>query len=284
VGDCPTSEAIAQTVDNLIPHPPEDALRRTADVGVTDSGETYKVRLMVEGKAHARVYRDLGRDCAQRARVVAVFIVLTLMPPELLVEVPPEPPPPSSPPPPVVAQPPPPPPAPPWRLALAVAGVVDLAPAVLDAPSTVSPGAELRASIARRRFATELGLGLQPHADFSLAGLNARQRRVPFDVSVAVRQPLRAVQLGAAVGVAGAVFDVEAQNLPITSGGTRVDLGGRAAVEIRFASATGRFAAFAGAHGLFFPKRYELTTTPSGVVGHTPALWFGANLGAALAF
>jgi len=283
VGDCPTPEAIAQTVDSLIPHPPQDALRRTAEVGVTDSGETYKVRLVVEGKTHVRAYRDMGRDCAQRARVVAVFIVLTLMPPELLVEVPPEPPPlPPPPPPPVVA--PPPPPPPPWRFSLAVAGVVDVAPAVLDAPSTVSPGAELRASIAKRRFATELGLGLQPQSNFSLAGVNARQRRVPFDVSVAVRQPLRAVQLGAAVGVAGALFDVEAQNLPITSGGTRLDFGARGAVEIRIASTSGRLAAFVGAHSLFFPKRYDLTATPSGVVGHTPAIWFGANAGAAMAF
>jgi hypothetical protein len=284
VGDCPTADAIAQTGDNLVPHPPPEALRRTAEVGVTDGGETYRVRLVVEGKTYVRAYRDVGRDCAQRARVVAVFIVLTLMPPELLVEPPPEPP--AAPSPPIVVAPPPTPVAPPpsWRFALGVAGVVDMAPAVLDAPSIVSAGAELRASIAKRRFATELGLGLQPQSDLTVAGLNARQRRVPFDVSVAVRQPVRATQLGAAVGIAGAIFDVEAQNLPITSGGTRLDLGGRVALEVRLASASGRIAAFAGAHALLFPKRYELTTAPSGIVGHTPAFWFGANLGAAMAF
>lgn len=286
VGECPTPEAIAQTVDGLIPHPPADALRRKADVAVTDAGDSYRVHLVVEGKTHVRVYRDVGRDCAQRARVAAVFVVLTLMPPELLVEPLAEPPvaPPPPPPPVVVAPPAPVVPPPRWRFALAVAGVVDVAPAVLDAALIVSPGAELRASITKQRLAAELGLGIQPRSDFSVAGVDTRQRRVPFDVSVAVRQTLRAVQLGAALGIAGAIFDVDAQNLPVTSGGTRLDLGARLAAELRIASASGRVAGFLGAHALYFPKQYELATTPSGVVAHTPAFWFGATFGAAIAF
>ena len=69
------------------------------------------MRLTVSNTQRVRVYRDVARDCEQRARFAAVFVVLTLMPPELLIETPkllaaeppsPEPAPPE-PPPPVVA-------------------------------------------------------------------------------------------------------------------------------------------------------------------------------------
>jgi hypothetical protein len=288
VGDCPGADAIAQTVETLIPRRAIPAPRRGAGVNVADQGESYKVQVMVEGTIHTRLYRDVGRDCAHRARVAAVFVVLTLMPPELVMESPPAPsPPPLVAPPPAVVTAPQPPAAqrPAWRTSLALAGVLDVAPAVLDAPSIVSPGGELRVGLQKGRLAGELGFGIQPGAGFSLAGLNVRQRRVPVDVSVVFRQPLRgAIELGAAAGLAGAVFEVEGLDAPVRGEGTRIDLGARGAVEIRVAGASRRFAAFIGAHAIYFPRSYALATTPTGVVGHTPSLWIGGRLGAALSF
>ena len=155
---------------------------------------------------------------------------------------------------------------------------------MLDAPSIVSPGAELRIALQKGRLAGELGLGAQPSASFSLAGVSAQERRLPIDVSLAFRQPVRALEFGAAAGIAGAVFEAEGVNPARPLGGTRIDLGARAAVELRIASASRRLAAFVGAHALYFPRQYELAVIPAGVVGHTPALWIGGRLGAAVSF
>jgi hypothetical protein len=287
VGDCPGGEAVAQIIDTLIPRRAIPASRRGVEVSVVDQGDGYKVQMVVEGVTHARLYRDAGRDCAQRARVAAVFVVLTLMPPELLIESPPAPtPPPSLPPPPVVVAPrkavv----PSPAWRSSLALAGVLDVAPAVLDAPPVVSPGAELRLAVQKGRLAGELGVGVEPRAGFSLGGVDVQQRRLPVDVSLAFRQPLRgALELGAAAGVAGALFAVEGLNTPVRGEGTRIDLGARVAFELRLSSASRRIAAFVGGHAIYFPRSYELATTPAGVVGHTPSLWIGGRLGASVSF
>jgi len=287
IGDCPAADAVAQTIETLIPRRAIPAPRRGAEVNVADQGDSYKVQVVVEGVTHTRLYRDVGRDCAHRARVAAVFVVLTLVPPELLMESPPAPPPPPLVPPPVIVAAPPPPPvqAPAWRLSIALAGVLDVAPAVLDAPSIVSPGAEVRLALQKRRLAGELGFGVQPGAGFSLAGVNVRQRRIPIDASLAFRQPVhRAVELGAAAGVAAAVFEIEGVNPPVRGEGTRVEVGARAAVELRVVTRSRRLAAFIGAHAIYFPRSYELATTPAGVVGHTPSLWVGGQLGAALSF
>ncbi|HEY7374573.1 MAG TPA: hypothetical protein VIF57_20590 [Polyangia bacterium] len=290
IGDCPGADAVAQTIEVLIPRRAIPAPRRGAEVNVADQGDSYKVQVVVEGTTHTRLYRDVGRDCAYRVRVAAVFVVLTLVPPELLMESPPAPPPPppALPPPLVVAAPPPPPRlflAPAWRPSLALAGVLDVAPAMLDAPSIVSPGAELRLALHKGRLAGELGFGVQPGAGFSLAGVSVRQRRIPMDASLAFRQPVRgAVELGAAAGVAGAVFEIEGVNPPVRGEGTRVELGARAAVEVRIVTPSRRLAAFIGAHAIYFPRSYELATTPAGVVGHTPSLWVGGQLGASLSF
>jgi hypothetical protein len=272
-GDCPSPDAVTSTIQSLIPQHLADVARRD--------------RVVAEGRTNVRVYRDVGRDCAYRARVAAVFIVLTLMPPEVLMESPPPPPPaaPPAPPPPAPIPPaPPPPPAPRSRISLQLAGVVDVAPAIQDAASTVSPGAELRIGLQRRRLAGEIGLGVQPRADFALVGVDARQRRFPFDLSLVFRQPVRAIELGVAVGIAGAIFSAEGTNSFIRSGGTRLDLGARAAVEIRVGGPSRRFGAFASAHALYFPRQYELVATPSGVVGLTPALWVGASAGVSVSF
>lgn len=288
VGDCPGAEAVAQIVETLAPRRAIPAPRRGAEVSVADQGDSYRVQVVVEGTPHARRYRDAARDCAYRARVAAVFVVLTLMPPELLMDSPAAPPvaPPAVLPPLAVAAAPPAlvqPPA--WRPSLTLAGVLDLAPALRDAARIISPGAELRFALQHGRIAGELGLGVQPSAMFSLAGVDVRQRRVPVDLSLALRRRLRgAFALGAAAGIAGAIFSVEGVNTAMRETGTRVDLGARAAVEVRVASPSDRWAAFIGGHVLCFPRPYELATTPAGVVGRSPFIWIGARLGASLSF
>jgi hypothetical protein len=276
VGACPLAEGVATTIEGLIPQHVTEVSRRDPKISVADMGHSYRVNVLADGVLHVRVYRDVGRDCAHRARVTAVFAVLTLMPPEVMLESPPLPPAPTPPP---LISPPPPVPLPSWRVSLAVAGVTDVAPAVLGAPSSLSAGGEIRIAVRRHRVAAELGLGFQPSSEFALAGLSARQQRLPLDISVAFRQPVRAIELAAAVGVATAVFHVAGVDPPVTTGGTRIDLGIRAGAEVRIGRAPRSVAAFVGLHALYFPRQYELVATPAGVVGRTPSLWIGANAG-----
>lgn len=93
-GSCPSADTIWTAMATLVPKGALDALPRSASVDVADLGETYRVRLTTGNNQRVRVYRDLARDCEQRARFAAVFVVLTLMPPELLIDSPPKLPPP----------------------------------------------------------------------------------------------------------------------------------------------------------------------------------------------
>jgi len=111
-GTCPDQAAVAAAIGALVPRGVA-ALPEAAQVRLIDLGETYRVEARSDSAARTRTFRDPTRDCDQRARFAAVFIVLTLLPPELALGVEPEPPPkpPTAlgPPPPQ----PPPPPAPP---------------------------------------------------------------------------------------------------------------------------------------------------------------------------
>src|SRR5262245_46557131 len=85
-GACPEGAAVTAAIGALLPQGGLDSLPRSASAEVSDLGETYRATVRLEGRTWVRVYRDLARNCEQRARFAAVFIVLTLVPPELLVE------------------------------------------------------------------------------------------------------------------------------------------------------------------------------------------------------
>jgi len=271
-----------------VPRSAVEALPPSTRVEVDDLGESYRVTLMsADRKERTRLYRDASRDCDQRARFVAVFIVLTLMPPELLAELPVKAPPPPPPPAPVptvvaVAAPPARPPTRAFRLEASAA--MDFAPAIADAPSIASPGVEFRLSAGRRTLGVTAGVGVQPSSSFSVAGLDAHQLRVPFDVGARARLGAGPVELGVELGAAAAVFHASGVNPATPAGGTRLDVGARAAVALRFARPTTRIAPVIGVHALYFPKPYEIETVPGGVLGHMPSLWLGATAGASMSF
>ncbi|HZL19658.1 MAG TPA: hypothetical protein VFG23_18130, partial [Polyangia bacterium] len=92
-GECPAAASIWADVEAIVP---TDNLSRvtSATIEVTDLGDSYRVHIVGQGVERARVFRDLERDCDHRARFVAVFVVLTLLPPDFVVEAKPDPPPP----------------------------------------------------------------------------------------------------------------------------------------------------------------------------------------------
>ena len=275
-GACPSLEMISAAVAALIPNGGLDSLPRSAAVEVFDLGDSYRVEVVAESVLRVRVFRDVGHDCEQRARFAAVFIVLTLLPPELVIDVQPPPPTSSSPPlqpvAPVVE-------TPPRRFRLEMGAVLDLAPAFFDAPQIIAVGGELRIA---RRFGTlagVLGLGLEPRASFAKDGLLGRESRTPLELGLRVPWPLGAWELDGEAAIAAAIFHAEGLDTSTPQQGTRLDLGARLGLQARLGRPSSRAVPFVGVHALVFPRPYQIATTPQGSLGSMPALWLGATLG-----
>ena len=92
----------------------------------------------------------------------------------------------------------------------------------------------------------------------------------------------RAVTFAADFGLAGAVFHLSGVATAGSAAATRFDLGARAALLARFGAATARLAPLVGLHVQAFPRPYDITLTPQGMLGRTPALWLGATVGLAI--
>jgi len=287
-GVCPNPEALWAAISSLVPGKELDRLG-AAKVEVSDLGDTYRVAVSAKGIDRLRVYRDLGHDCDHRARFAAVFIVLTLMPPDVLIEKappPPEPAPPPPPPPPSLPPPPPPPkplppPPKPRRLRLELAALVDLAPRTADPWGRVF-GGQLRLAPGPRRFGAVAAVGAAAGA-IDFGALHATLLRLPFDLGV--RIPIaaaRALDLAADVGLSGAVFRATAQGTSDPQSGTRLDLGGRVGLVLHHGQPRARLSELVGLEAEVYPRTYDVTLLPQGMVGQTPAFWCGATLGLAV--
>ena len=276
-GSCPDERAVDRAITALIPRGVA-ALPESSAVSVEDSGETYRVDVKSDSVARARLFRDASRDCEQRARFAAVFIVLTLLPPELAfaVQAPPLPPPP--PPPVVVATPPAPPPAP-RRLRLEAGVLAEAAPAVAVSVSMLALGGELRAAYRLGPIAATIGVGFELRIGFSIGGLDGRELRVPVDVGARMQRAAKSVEIAGELSLVAAPFHAEGLDTAKPTSGTRLDVGARAGGVLRFAGPRTRLAPFLGLHAVLFPWPYELSTTPAGGLGTTPVLWLGATAG-----
>jgi hypothetical protein len=283
-GVCPGAETVWGALATLVSRDRLYSLPGgTPQIEVADLGDSYRVRVVAASSRRERVYRDLTRDCEQRARFAAVFIVLTLMPPELLVERPPE----------AIASPPSPAlPSPPTALGrqpsqrpirIEVGALMDLAPPLRSAPEMMSLGGELRVSIGSSLVAGVLAVAVLPRTTFTVAELRGRQDRIPIDVGVRLRRVLRVVELAVDVGLMGAILRVEGISPTTPKQETGFDLGGRLGVGLRLGRGA-RVAPVVGIHCAFFPSPYQLATTPQGVLGNTPSLWLGATVGLSAAF
>ncbi|MFL5307623.1 MAG: hypothetical protein ACJ8F1_20555 [Polyangia bacterium] len=274
-GTCPDERAVDRAIIALIPRG-VGALPESAAISVEDLGETYRVDVKSDSVARGRLFRDASRDCEQRARFAAVFIVLTLLPPELAfaVQAPPLPPPP----PPVAVTPPPPPP-PARRLRLEAGVLAEGAPAVAASASMLALGGELRAAYRFGLVAATLGVGFEPRISFSIGGLDGHELRVPVDAGVRIQRAAGAVELAGELSIVAAPLHAQGLNTAMPTSGTRLDVGARAGALLRFAGPRTRLAPFLGLHAVVFPWPYEISATPAGGLGTTPVLWLGATAG-----
>ena len=287
-GTCPNAEAISAAIASIVPAKDLDRFASSARAEVSDLGDTYRVSVTAKGQGQGisrlRVYRDLAHDCDHRARFAAVFIVLTLMPPDVLLDALPPPPPPAPPPPPPPPHPTvvlPPPPLAARRVRLEVSFLADFAPRA-GSPLASALGGELRVAPGPRHLGPVVAVGIAAGA-IDFGSLSASEVRLPFDLGL--RLPLvtrAALDLVADVGVTGAVFRDKGKDTPDPQAGTRLDLGARAGLVMHAGRLSDRLLGVAGVHVEAFPRPYDVTLTPQGTVGHTPAFWVGGTLGLAV--
>jgi hypothetical protein len=276
---CPAPAAVWAALGTLLP--PDrlaESVRvstgRLIPVEIVDLGAAF--RLIVAGRV--REYRDELRDCADRARIAAVFIALAIDPAGILAT--PQPPPPS-PPPSVAETAPPPSPEPPRRpaaqLSIGATGVAGLGP---DA-QIVQPGISLRLSVGRGRIAIAGGATALLPVDATVGGVALDHGRVPADLGLRLQRSGRRTEAYGELGVLVAVVSERAVDLAMARGQTSIEIGARGALGLRLAPSS-RLAPFGALVAELIPNPAEVFALPQGAAGHTPRVWIGATVGVSL--
>jgi hypothetical protein len=264
---CPSTSAVWANVASLIGHERLPQVEPPASLVTHDLGERYVVA--IGERRHE--YVDAARDCTQRAQVAAVFVALTLVPPEFLLPASPAP----------SAPPPSPPAREPWlRVELGPSlGVV-----VHDADDVHAVlGGALRVAVGGGRVVAVGGAGASLPTTSTLGGVHVREQRVPFDLGVRVRWRRPAAPLPWELGLeAGGVVTALRINRVGGAATTVADWGARAGAILSLGNR--RLVPFVGvfADMSFAPRPVALV--PDGPVGHASWLRTGVTAGVAWRF
>lgn len=283
VGACPSVEEVISELRELMPDATLDASADAeGDVRVVDHVDTFSVQV----RGQRRRFRDQKRDCTERARHVAVVTVLVVDPlhvPNHVVSSAEEEPEPAEKPPEPRPAPPPPPAPPPAKRASFDLSLGPLAQVAIhsDAESSTQAGG----LGLRLRYGSAIGVtlgvaGLLP-TSLHFAEADARATWLPMDLGLSLARRTGDWEASAELGAVAALLFVEGQALDATQQATRVELGGRLGVQVRY-WASERAGIYAGMSGTWFPKPYSLEVQGVGVVGETPSGWIGGSLGAVL--
>jgi hypothetical protein len=265
VGQCPARDAVLAA---LRPVFGDEALRATPGVSrVSDLGDRFEV----VARGQSRQYADAARDCAERARVAAVFITLAVKPPMFAVRAE------AGPPGLVEAR------EPGGSAASPVVWARFGAGARVDGgsgggPTAVTSGVELHGALGRGSLGVVASAGILAPIESRLSSVVVRQQRFPCAVAVVGRRALGQLEGAASAGVALVPFTLRAQGLASPRPATRVDAGARLAFQLRLLRASW-LSPFAEIHAEYFPRSYAVDVDPVGNVGATGRLWLGAALG-----
>lgn len=300
---CPSREATSVAVRALLKPSHVDTAGIETQFDVHDFGDHYAVTV----KGRRREYSDDERNCAKRAHVAAVFIALTLAPPDIPLPEQPEPASapraaspsaspsaaPSSPAasaavsaaPPAAVSPAPlaprlapansnPTPPSPWSIQVELGALARAAPR--SDGSQAALGAELRWSVLRGLWGLTLGAAVTTPSTLELASVRVRESRIPFDLGL--RHDLRLLNLQGSLelGLAAALIRLRQEDLLGAQTETRLELGARAAGRLALSS---RIAPYLSVFTEVFPFPHELAAEPRGAIGRTSPLWLGASLG-----
>lgn len=280
VGSCPSAEDVADALTPLVK--PDFRFPADARARVVDHGDRFAVSV----KGQTGVYLDTVRDCAERARVSALFIALTLNPPQIQSverDAPPRKPTPveeTKPPRQTSVAPATAPKSSTWSQL--EAGARFDGPVKGGVPATLGAGLEVRASLGTGRVGAVLGVAVLAPVTWDVAGVLVQEQRFPGHLALRLRWPSPRVTLALDLGVAATVFTIRAPELAGESNSVRLDVGPRAALTARFAT-LGGLSPYFGAHLEYFPHAYRLNVDPSGKLGATPQAWVGMSLGVSFA-
>lgn len=276
---CPDPRTVWLALSALIgPEKLEDRLRTLPDTGgprvtVADLGTAFRVH----AGGQSREYRDESRDCANRARLAALFVALTIDSVEqtAVAKVGP-----SLPVPPIVRAP--------------VNGPVDSPPrqrsvhlemgvdGQVGVPSTAAPGGLLRVTWGTGRLVMLGGLRATLPMDATMAGVRVRQWRAAVDVAARVRwSEDRPVSPFAELGLVTARLFARAPDLATSDERTGTELGILAGAGMSFRRRTWG-APFLLLEAEIDPDPPTFSALPIGSLGRTPYVWLSATAGLSL--
>jgi hypothetical protein len=272
---CPTRDAVAAAVSSAVAHlrPGLDPL--PSDFRIVDLGDAFEVT----AGGQAQQYADAARDCAERARVAAVFVALALNPPSLALPPAPAPAPAVGPGP---VQPIEPPPArrQSW---ISVGLAARLDGAVGGGANTTggtSAGGEIEVALGRGSIGVEATAGVVTSTETAIGSVRVGERRFPCSLSAALRRRTTAhLEVRAGLGLSLTPLTLRGQGLDSTLPVTRLDVGARLAIELRVVELA--LAPFASLHLEYFPRTYDIAVDPLGDIGTTAPFQIGLSLGMA---
>ena len=274
-GVCPSQAAVWAELGTLVPR--DRFAARLVEVEgagpaieLADLGASYRVT----AAGRVRVYRDDAHDCADRARVAALFIALAIDPADTVAAAAPRPaPPPPTPPPPAIQ----PEPRVPPLVDVQVGPAFDVG---LGAGNvTFTPAGLLGVAVGRGVLAALVAVAADLPADASAGSVRVRQWRAPVTVGVRARLGRERVEPYAELGVAGGPIVARGRDVVSPSTAVSLELGVAAALGVRIGGRTGGFLV---ARGELVPDPPDVFALPAGTAGHTARFWIGAAAGLSL--
>ena len=282
---CPTAAAVAAETWELTPARQRAVLDELRDVQIEDLGASYRIVVTTAKGTKERIYQGPERDCDKRARFVAVFVVLTLMPPEgqlpdatVAEATSPATPPPS----PEIAKP---------NLVpnlvaerlfrLEVAATAEQGIKLDGANGVGYFGGSLRALVGRGVLLPALGVSYAALGHFDAGGVQADLARAAAHAGLRARVRTSAWEFAAEADAVVVTSRATATNLLYSTSDSGVELGVEAALLVAVPTKL-LVEPFLATAVRWIPVPHGLTAIPRGEVGVLPHLWIGASAGVAL--
>ncbi|HSY24089.1 MAG TPA: hypothetical protein VK841_18310 [Polyangiaceae bacterium] len=298
---CPDEAAVWSSATAIVPSAAGVLLAARPRVTIADLGDRYLVRVVTDHGPLERTGVDPARECDKRARFVAEFIVLALLPPAAAIEETPpapsrapdaEPPSPASPPVPSVSAPPPAQPTsaaapnrakpattpPVFRVELGLA--TGLAPAVLGAFPAADWGGEARVRLGAGRWAATASATVLPKVAFTARGDRAGLSRVPLEAGVRAHMGTAWATFAADAALALAYEQYTGESTHAPQSASRW-APGVAVGAIASTPPVAGFAPYLRVSCALFPFVQSIVFAPETNPPNTPSLWFGASVGIA---
>lgn len=267
-GACPDGETVANELGALLERweLSESAEVAQQVVRVVDQGPSLEISALGD----VREVSDPKYDCAERARVAAVFIALRLEPAVL-----PEQPTPSTESEPKQSASV---PSPSHHLPIQVemdAGA--LVERSIDGRLGWTVGPLVGVGLSKYGVLAYFSASIQTSSGVQAESIDLRFSRVPLDFGVGCSASQGAWSVAPVLSVALDYFRVRASDLEDAETRGRLDVGPR--LSLRATGKVGPARLFGAARVAWFPRDYVVDVEPLGEVMRTPRLWFGASAG-----